>query len=311
MAEAVERYSIRLHGDEQLIAGNSEDPRQCIAPDRLHFDTSTRPPESHHWMAAKSLISGGSKLVPAGYCYIHFGDGWHHTSSNGCAAGETLEAAALRGLLELVERDAVAIWWYSRSRRPAVEVDLSGGLADALQSRGRRVFVLDLTTDFGIPVMAAISARLDGGDVVIGTAAAPSVSEAVESAMLEALVLLPDSGSAETPFARWRRTASLKRSPWLTPAESSLATPIHPGIPKEPTLCLKYAVSRAAQLGLEPLVVDMTRPETGLPVARVITPGLRFWKPHFAPGRLFTVPLSLGWRRRMRACDLNPVPFFF
>jgi len=47
----------------------------------------------------------------------------HHADSNGCAAGNTLEEAIVQGFLELVERDAYAIWWYNRLQRP--EVDLS------------------------------------------------------------------------------------------------------------------------------------------------------------------------------------------
>jgi ribosomal protein S12 methylthiotransferase accessory factor len=45
-----------------------------------------------------------------------------HADSNGCAAGNTLEEAIVQGFLELVERDAYAIWWYNRSQR--AEVDL-------------------------------------------------------------------------------------------------------------------------------------------------------------------------------------------
>ena len=36
--------------------------------------------------------------------------------SNGCAAGNTREEAIVPGFLELVERDAYAIWWYNRLR---------------------------------------------------------------------------------------------------------------------------------------------------------------------------------------------------
>ena len=42
--------------------------------------------------------------------------------SNGCAAGNTREEAIVQGFLELVERDAYAIWWYNRLRRPAVDL---------------------------------------------------------------------------------------------------------------------------------------------------------------------------------------------
>ena len=43
--------------------------------------------------------------------------------SNGNAAGSSIEDAVLQGALELIERDAVALWWYNRSRLPAVDLD--------------------------------------------------------------------------------------------------------------------------------------------------------------------------------------------
>ena len=36
--------------------------------------------------------------------------------SNGNAAGSSPEDAVVQGFLELVERDAVALWWYNRTR---------------------------------------------------------------------------------------------------------------------------------------------------------------------------------------------------
>ena len=47
--------------------------------------------------------------------------------------------------------------------------------------------------------------------------------------------------------------------------------------------------------GLEMLVLDQTRPDIGMPVVKVIVPGLRpHWK-RLAPGRLYGVPVTLGW----------------
>jgi oxazoline/thiazoline synthase len=47
-------------------------------------------------------------------------------------------------------------------------------------------------------------------------------------------------------------------------------------------------------------------------VARVVVPGLRhFWR-RLAPGRLYDVPVSLGWLDRPRAeTELNPISIFF
>src|SRR5207244_11830440 len=63
--------------------------------------------------------------------------------------------------------------------------------------------------------------------------------------------------------------------------------------------------------GMEMLVLDQTRPEIGLPVAKVIVPGLRHFWARFAPGRLYDVPVKLGWLPRPLAEEeLNPVPMF-
>lgn len=54
---------------------------------------------------------------------------------------------------------------------------------------------------------------------------------------------------------------------------------------------------RLEREGLELIVVDKTRPDLGLSVAQVIVPGLRHFWPRFAPGRLYDVPVRLGWRQ--------------
>ena len=45
---------------------------------------------------------------------------------------------------------------------------------------------------------------------------------------------------------------------------------------------------------MEMLVLDQTRPDIGLPVVKVIVPGMRQFWARFAPGRLFDVPVALG-----------------
>ncbi len=57
------------------------------------------------------------------------------------------------------------------------------------------------------------------------------------------------------------------------------------------------------------LVLGQTRPDIGMPVARVTVPGpRRFWE-RFAPGCLYDVPVKLGWRdSALSGGELNPVP---
>jgi ribosomal protein S12 methylthiotransferase accessory factor len=56
-------------------------------------------------------------------------------------------------------------------------------------------------------------------------------------------------------------------------------------------------VSIAKRKGLDFLVLDQTRPDIEVPVARVIVPGLRHFYLRLAPGRLYDVPVKLGWRK--------------
>jgi len=60
---------------------------------------------------------------------------------------------------------------------------------------------------------------------------------------------------------------------------------------------------------MEFLVLEQTRPDIGMPVARVIVPGMRHFWPRFAPGRLYDVPVSTGHRQTPLAeANLNPAP---
>ena len=62
---------------------------------------------------------------------------------------------------------------------------------------------------------------------------------------------------------------------------------------------------------MEVLVLDQTRSEIGLPVVKVVVPGLRHFWARFAPGRLYDVPVRLGWLSRPTCeADLNPIPMF-
>jgi ribosomal protein S12 methylthiotransferase accessory factor len=67
-------------------------------------------------------------------------------------------------------------------------------------------------------------------------------------------------------------------------------------------------VNLAKRAGLDFLVLDQTRPDIGVPVVRVIVPGLRHFYRRFAPGRLYDVPVKLGLLERpLSESELNPL----
>jgi ribosomal protein S12 methylthiotransferase accessory factor len=74
-------------------------------------------------------------------------------------------------------------------------------------------------------------------------------------------------------------------------------------------VALETCMNAIEQQGIELLVLDQTRPDIGLPVVKVLAPGLRHFWPRFGPGRLYDVPVALGRLERARGeHELNPTP---
>ncbi|CAM5446943.1 hypothetical protein STENM327S_02149 [Streptomyces tendae] len=353
LGEALERYSGHFQGDEPRLRGSYRE----LAPRAVHPDTVqlfdrrqfedraawnaahgpfhqvTEPFDEDaeiDWTPVWSLTGRRQRLAPTSLLYYNAPDadaGYCRATSNGAAAGTSLEDAVVHGCLELVERDAVALWWYNRTRQPGVELDRRdpwiAGTRAALKDLGRSVWALDLTSDLGIPVVAAVSARTatPAEDIVLGFGAHFDPRVALLRALTELNQMLPPlvdgPATGETAYTgtdeealRWFRHATTANQPHLLPAARRPARP--PRAPRPPADAAAQAESLVALLdrhGLEVLVLDQTRPDVQLPVAKVLVPGLRPHWAGFGPGRLFDVPVALGRLARPRDfAELNPLP---
>ncbi|MDI6105349.1 TOMM precursor leader peptide-binding protein [Actinoplanes sp. NEAU-A12] len=287
------------------------------------------------WTTGWSLTHDRPCDLPAAYVWYGHPDAARLSlgpaDSNGCAAGNTVGEAILQGFYELVERDAVALWWYHRSRLPGVDLDAAGDpWINAVRRHyrtalGRRLWVLDLTADLPVPVYAAISERDGGGEVLVGFGAHPSAAVALTRAVSELNQFLPLAAAvagatggyrgAEPDTARWLTTVRTEDQPWLSPDPDQ--EPTTPARHPEPTAAdtsaaVAAAVDTARTAGLELIVVDQSRPELELAVARVVAPGLRhFWR-RLGPGRLWQVPAAIGRAPRAGGEDsINPLSVFF
>jgi len=291
-----------------------------------------------NWTPVYSLTRQRFKYLPSCFCYGQYPAEdesrlFSYPDSSGCAAGNSLEEAILQGFLELVERDSVALWWYNMTPRPGVDL-LSFNqpyfhrLLQYYQSLGRSLYVLDLTADLNIPAFAALSHWPGAArqNIVFGFGAHVDARIAVERALVELNQVLPiagQPGSDETgrhyltedkTFIDWLDTATMENQPYLVPLER-----IPPKKASDyPRLCsptiydsLNFCLETAAGRGLETLVLDLTRADLELPVAKVIIPGMRhFWK-RLAPGRLYDVPVKLGLRDKpLNEEETNPVGLF-
>ncbi len=289
------------------------------------------------WTPLWSLTNQEFKYLPTAYCYFghpELQQFFCASDSNGCAAGNTLEEAILQGFFEVVERDSVAIWWYNRIQRPAVAVEtfaLAGyyrKLQEYYRQLNRTLWVIDLTTDTQIPVFVAVSGRQNHSteDIIIGLGAHFDPSVAIARALTELNQFLPSVIATTPEGTTWYGTEDLDAVHWLktaTFANEAYLVP-HPDLPIKtaadyPQLAkddlrddVLTCVELARQVGLEVLVLDQTRPDVGLPVCRVMVPGMRhFWR-RLGPGRLYDVPVKLGWLAApIPEEQLNPFSMFF
>jgi ribosomal protein S12 methylthiotransferase accessory factor len=310
-------------------ACNADCSRHSFIP--VPFD----PEANVEWSPVWSLTRREVRYLPTAFCYYDYPQPEEATyclaCSNGCAAGNTLEEAILQGFLELVERDGVALWWYNRVRRPGVDLDSFGEpyldrLRAFLQAHGRAFWVLDLTADLGIPVFASVTRRTDRPpeQIMLGFGAHLDPRVALLRAVTEMnqmlsspLLGLPEKGAEKEPIdpetAHWLETATTANQPYLLPAEGAHRTAV--SYPQTWTDDVASDVSACQGLveraGMEMLVLDQTRPEVGLPVVKVVVPGMRHFWARLAPGRLYDVPVQLGWLSRpLPEDELNPIAMF-
>lgn len=349
LCEAAERFSGTAQGDELRVRGTLRslapralDPRDCLLFDDRqyagradwnaahasfnHVPEPFDPDAELDWTPLWSLTGERHRLLPTAMLYYGTRPPSLFADSNGAAAGGSLEDAVLQGLLELVERDAVAIWWYNRLLVPRVDTAAFGDPAVAAQrahhaSIGREMHVLDVTSDLGIPVMVAVSRRAgeEQERILLGFGAHLDPAVALRRALAEVNQMLPgdavDPARSDDPDWRaWGCHATFANQPYLRPDPAApLRGPAaYPYQRRDDVRDDVHAVvDLLADHGLETLVLDQTRPDVGVPVVKVVVPGLRSFWARFAPGRLFDVPVATGALGRPTPYDqLNPVPLF-
>ncbi|MFC6083106.1 TOMM precursor leader peptide-binding protein [Sphaerisporangium aureirubrum] len=358
LCEAVERYSGVRAGDEPVV----RDSLRALGADAVHPDACQLfhprqyrdraawnavntafqhvpepfdPDARIDWTPVWSLTGERPRLLPTDLLYYRRagspGTPSVRADSNGNAAGSSLEDAIVQGFLELAERDAVALWWYNRTRHPAADLRSFGdpwitGVDERYAALGREVWVLDITSDLGVPVMAAVSRRAGGPaeDIMLGFGAHFDPRIALRRALAELGQLLPVTlgarpdgtgyGTTDPGLLAWWTRATVRRHPYLLP-DPQTAPRTAADLPFTPRACLGEDIAHITGLardrGLEVLVLDQTRPDIGMPVVKVVVPGLRHFWARFAPGRLYDVPVRLGRLPAPTAYeDLNPIPLF-
>ncbi len=214
-----------------------------------------------HWVEARSA-AGESVLVPAQavflFCNLEEQALFMAGGSTGLASGNTLEEAKVAALTEIIERDAEATMPFSRARCFTLQSRDAKiqALLDDYAARGIQVQFQDITTEFGLPCYQCFVMHRKG-QVARATAAKLDGAAAVLAALTETPYPYP-YGEPSGPGLRGLPVRVLEDFPSFR-----LESPAR----EVPMLEKLFAAH-----GRQPLYVELTRADLGLPVLRALVP---------------------------------------
>jgi ribosomal protein S12 methylthiotransferase accessory factor len=335
---AIDPRSCLLFSDNQYDTReewNASRDGKHVIPKR--FDPDIEMPWSPLW----SLTEQRRVWLPTSYTYYNYvGDYPRNgcsSDSNGNAAGTSIEDAILQGFFELVERDAVSTWWYNGINRPGVDIDAYATTYDdpyfnRLRTHysevlDRDIWALDVTSDLGIPAFVAASkARTGLPRILLGFGAHRDPRGALLRSLTEMNQMLgmitsmeahgaPTELDVSKPEVNWWYTPTMEQHPYVLPDPTlALTTPTDHAHDwnTDGKANVEKVVTLLADHGMTMSVANMTKPDIGMPVVKVVVPGIRHFWPRFAPGRLYEVPVKMGWRdTALTELELNPTPIFW
>ncbi|MCX6696903.1 MAG: YcaO-related McrA-glycine thioamidation protein [Methanoregula sp.] len=292
--EGIERYSSELH-DRKIILlpymemhahGRVLDPKDLILPEGA--DTDRLIP----WVEGFDIVNDEPIFVPAHAVFHPLPPNYRQlfrTTTNGLASGNTREEAIFHALAEVVERDAWSLVEASRHTGPSV-VGVDDDTLLAMQKKFSdaqvEVIVRDITSDIGIPTMAAVADDVllrDPTLLTIGIGTHTSARIAVMRALTEVAQsrLTQIHGAREdTTLADLRKRMGYDRAKrinayWFR-ENGEVAYPAIPSYDSDDFVKdIRFIIDALGKQGLDRvIVVDLTREEIGIPVVRVIVPGL-------------------------------------
>jgi ribosomal protein S12 methylthiotransferase accessory factor len=245
------------------------------------------------WTVAADLADGAPVRLPADLCFRRpaalrdIDPPW--PLSIGCGAGPDHLAATEHGLFELIERDAVVLWWRGGQRGRLVPPGAGAAMLTQLRggAAGRHTWLLDISSDLDVPVVVAGSCNSDGFGLCCGYAAGATIASAAEAAVRE-MAQMEVAARLSAAKRAMRGEAALNDADRqhlrrFTTIDVGATPALHPRAPPlprrdlpahDPLAMLAALRQRLAAAGLAPCALNLSRAAFGVPVTRVVCPGL-------------------------------------
>lgn len=362
--EAIERYCLKKYKKSELIRASFKDFSESEALPlgdivsisdtqrrnkrfiRFRWDRN----DKFCWVKGKFLSDGRNVFIPAQLVFVPYNLKEEKILrlpiSTGAALGTTITGALLRGIFEIIERDAFMIHYLSRIHGGLVDISSDHRLdkiAKYFRKYRLKLFLINLPTDFKIytflsilidktGVGPAVSAGLKSGlnpyNVALG-----SIEESWHSRpwIRSALEKGPDldeiASRANSLFDLrerglfWARPGMIKYiKPWIDRSKKIKFSEL-PDLSKgSDSGDLQYILEQLWQHNYDTYWVDITRPDVkkyGFIVIKAVIPSLQPLYldesyPYYGGRRLYEVPLKLGFLAKpKKESELEKVPHFF
>lgn len=360
--EAIERYCSSFTAEEQIIVYSEEELRQIALPyysarrfypfaDKQYTATFPfdRPDERRdvRWVYARNFETSGTVLVPASCVFVPYRfdkrvEAFSHLPiSTGLACGPSLSFAIQKGILEILERDALMISWHRRLPcariNPASclgksqDIDILLGAAGPEDAEWHLNL---LTLDVDVPIVsAALINPRELPKTSFGVAAdldpEMAILRAMEEALLSRFLLnranLGDVSSETVLLPRTLRQHMVAHAVSPRLRESLLVLIDAPVEVTYSELASRWNChdrkgklsDRLMRCNLRALYLDITTPDVrdiGLSVVRVLIPEAQpldndHLYPYLGGKRLTLVPTAMGFGDRSDIWNPDPHPF--
>ncbi len=302
--EALERYSAEVREDDEIIYGTYEqakangltvNPYDLILPmNVLNYVQDAQ----IAWTEGFEMFRGEPVWVPACEAfYPYYPDGdlqLYRFHTNGLAAGNTMEEAILHALFELIERDAWSIAEFNEYANADIEIDDENSVAWKLlkqfEENGVEIHLKDLTSDIGIPTIGAAADDVRTKDpelltIGVGTHLNPEI------ACIRALTEVAQSRTThkhgikinaqlqkKTQDMGYEKIKKINRM-WYSDSKNRKKLSEMVNEATDYVLDdIEIVLGRLMDRGFDMVVaVDLTREEIGVPVVRMVVPGLEVY----------------------------------
>jgi ribosomal protein S12 methylthiotransferase accessory factor len=309
-AEAWERLGWsrpqKLTGAKFTELQGALDPREVVAYAPWQYDQDGfgfrpfSPRKRYSWIKGVAAATGVPVWVPAqcacalsGLPAAESRAPFTNASSSGTAAGVSLQEALRRGVLELIERDALCTAWAARATLPRLASSrLPGELQRrlrALEERECKVAVVCLAADL-MPVIG-VAVRCAGRFTCLATGAGFALEDAIVSALSEAELCvekafaLPGAAMRPEDVRDPEGHGDFHADPGRRPLSDFLfAGPAMATVASLAAACARswaQLEGRLREAGLPVICVDLTprgaaihQGRTPIHVARAVVPGL-------------------------------------